>query len=219
MVEGTQFVGNELPMFHGINSGYGWSILAHQFWNSKEVDADSDSIDQQRTTSSPEIQEIKEVGRDAEIDSPTKPVTTTDQESTKKVLVKEKPDSYQEEQDRQGENGSIPHSVGTDLISIEKANTSGEWSTDKNGVEDDAVVKRKVEPPDLEVTDVDVRWRSSDRRRGSGAGDSRKIDGGFRRVCPIVSRPPPLMAAVFPWDRGKGPHGTIGESKAATTAG
>ncbi|MED6159682.1 hypothetical protein PIB30_044470, partial [Stylosanthes scabra] len=89
----------------------------------------------------------------------------------------------------------------------------------KNGVEDDAVVKRKVEPPDLEVTDVDARWRSSNRRRGSGVGDSRKIDGGFRRVCPVVSRPPPLMAAVFPWDRGKGPHGTSGEGRAATTAG
>ncbi|MED6211021.1 hypothetical protein PIB30_069657 [Stylosanthes scabra] len=184
-----------------------------------EVDADSKSIDQQRTTSSPEIQEIKEVERDAEIDSPTKSITKTDQESTIAVLVKEKPDSYQEEQDCHRENGGIPHSVGTDSISIEKANTSGDWSTDKNGVEDDAVLKRKVEPPDLEVTDVDAKWRSSDRRRGSGAGDSRKIDGGFRRLCPVVLRPPPLMAAVFTWDRGKGPHGTSGEGRAATTAG
>ncbi|MED6159681.1 hypothetical protein PIB30_044469 [Stylosanthes scabra] len=37
MAKGTQFVGNELPMFDGISSGYGWSILAHQFWNSKGV--------------------------------------------------------------------------------------------------------------------------------------------------------------------------------------
>ncbi|MED6197633.1 hypothetical protein PIB30_058427 [Stylosanthes scabra] len=79
--------------------------------------------------------------------------------------------SYQEEQDRHRENGGIPHSVGTDSISIEKANTSGEWSKDGNGIEVDAVVKRKVEPPDLEVTEVDARWRSSGRSKGNSVED------------------------------------------------
>ncbi|MED6163300.1 hypothetical protein PIB30_078499 [Stylosanthes scabra] len=100
---------------------------------------------------------------DSTSNSPTKSTTTTDmaitdQESVIAKLVKEKPDSYQEEQDdRHRENGGIPHSVGTDSISIEKANTSGDWSTDRNRAEGGAVVKRKVEPPDLEATDVDAR--------------------------------------------------------------
>ncbi|MED6188983.1 hypothetical protein PIB30_091162, partial [Stylosanthes scabra] len=39
-----------------------------------------------------------------------------------------------------------------------------------------------------------------------GAGDPRKSDRGFRRVCPIVAKPPPLT--VFPWDRDKGSAAT-----------
>ncbi|MED6171665.1 hypothetical protein PIB30_042832 [Stylosanthes scabra] len=159
-------------------------------------------------TSSLEIQEIKEVERGAEFDSPTKSKTTTDQaitdqESTIAILVNEKTDSYQEEQDdRHRENRGMPHIVGTNSISIEKANTSGDWSTDRNDAEDDAIVKWKVEPPNLEVTDVDARWRSLDRSRGSGAGVSRKSGGGFLRICSIVTRPTALLATVFPWDRG-----------------
>ncbi|MED6173311.1 hypothetical protein PIB30_058181 [Stylosanthes scabra] len=134
-------------------------------------------------TSSLEIQEIKEVERDAEFDSPTKSTTTIeqaniDQKSTVAILVNEKPDSYHEEQDdRHRENGGIPPSVGADSISIGKANTSGDWSTDRNGAKDDAVVKRMVEQSDLEVSDVDARWRSSDRSRA-------------------------LLPAIFPWDHG-----------------
>ncbi|MED6204853.1 hypothetical protein PIB30_012624 [Stylosanthes scabra] len=139
-------------------------------------------------TSSLEIEEIKGVERDAKFDSPIKSTTIidqaiTDQESTTDLLVKEKPYSYQEEQDRHRENGGIPHNVGTDSFSIEKANTSDDWSMNRNSVEDDAAVKRNVEQPDLEVTNVDARWRSSDLSRDSGTRDSRKSDRGFRYAC------------------------------------
>ncbi|MED6199965.1 hypothetical protein PIB30_080787 [Stylosanthes scabra] len=247
MAEGTQFVGNELPMFDGINSGYGCaftgrSLIWFHLWSLRNPNADLDTFDLAFLhQSQPDIRLIlpeiywKEV-EDWEIEwiemrarLLQQPEATKSKPSSKQEIratsteiqgkKKAQPDSYQEEQDHHRENGGISNSVGTDSISIEKANTSGDWSTDKNGAEDDAIMKRKVEPPDLEVTDVDARWRSSDRRRGNGAEDSRKIDGGFRRFCPIVSRSPPLMAAVFPWDRGKGPHGTSSEGRAATTVG
>ncbi|MED6224856.1 hypothetical protein PIB30_088190 [Stylosanthes scabra] len=37
MAEGTQSGEDELPVFDGIGSGYGWSILAQQFWNARGV--------------------------------------------------------------------------------------------------------------------------------------------------------------------------------------
>ncbi|MED6179994.1 hypothetical protein PIB30_006111 [Stylosanthes scabra] len=82
-----------------------------------------------------------------------------------------------------------------------KRDISGNWRKDRNDVEDVAVVKRKVEPPDLEATDVDASWISSDQSRGSGAIDSQKSGGGLLHIFPTMARPPALLASILPWDR------------------
>ena len=62
----------------------------------------------------------------------------------------------------------------------------GAQRTTNSGAEDGAVAKRKVE--------------DADQSRGNGVGDLRTSGGGLRRVCPIVAKPPPLIAAVLPWE-------------------
>ncbi|MED6180104.1 hypothetical protein PIB30_007263 [Stylosanthes scabra] len=46
---------------------------------------------------------------------------------------------------------------------------------------------------------------------------ARKNDGHLRRVSSLVAKAPPLLAAIFRWDRGGERQGTSGEGRAATT--
>ncbi|KAL1322302.1 hypothetical protein AAHE18_14G186300 [Arachis hypogaea] len=56
--------------------------------------------------------------------------------------------------------------------------------------------------PNLSTVSHDVASATGSRELGR-SGRDRKVRG-FRPVSPIVANPPPLLAAVFPWDRGGG---------------
>ncbi|QHO54973.1 uncharacterized protein DS421_3g61400 [Arachis hypogaea] len=78
--------------------------------------------------------------------------------------------------------------------------------TTGSGAEDGASVKGEQM---LETSWVDGVAAATSTR------DPRRCGGGFQRVSPILARPAPLLAAVFPWDR-KDATRTAGDS--STTA-
>ncbi|MED6136231.1 hypothetical protein PIB30_054160 [Stylosanthes scabra] len=95
-----------------------------------------------------------------------------------------------------------------------------------SGAEDGALETKRVEHLNQARTDLDIRTRSSDRSTGRGSDTENSVlttgrgepqatnchvmavlssggglrRGWIRRACPITAKPPPLLAAVLPWN-------------------
>ncbi|MED6118642.1 hypothetical protein PIB30_004692 [Stylosanthes scabra] len=57
---------------------------------------------------------------------------------------------------------------------------------------------------DLASTVVVTEWRAKHEHQREQRRDPEKSGRGFHRVVPLIGKPPPLLAAVFPWDHGRG---------------
>ncbi|MED6150236.1 hypothetical protein PIB30_070466 [Stylosanthes scabra] len=213
---------DELPTFDGIGSGYGWSISAWQFWNSRGT---------------PEAQRLAEVSRafsELKIRDPSTIVFKDEEPEEKEVDLLADLDAtvnHSENIEEQGRGAK-----GCAKRNEAEAGAAA-FGGDINDVARSGAVleKKRVEHLDQVGTDLDIRTRSSDRSidRGSdtennvlttGSGEPQAtnrhgvaaLSSGrdlrrdcFRHAFPIAAKPPPLMAAVLPWNRGT-------ESMAAT---
>ncbi|MED6152675.1 hypothetical protein PIB30_094345 [Stylosanthes scabra] len=161
MEEGTQSIEDELPVFNGIGGGYGWSISAWQFWNSKGT---------------PEAQRLAEVEGEAGALQNATDITyqdpnpnTAEQQLISRLNSKKNVSKFQsitkptvKRQDE--ENKAQLYELGSvdgDVADGFEPESAGEWS------------EPPLEPPDLdllvEITDAG-RLRSLDNECGQDVG-------------------------------------------------
>ncbi|MED6193911.1 hypothetical protein PIB30_023576 [Stylosanthes scabra] len=127
--------------------------------------------------------------------------------------------------DSGAENGAVAKGKVEDRVA-ESNNTSS--SLDDNEVDrlndNDGVASRvvnrtaRVETKSKMMVDVATSSgviKAADWNTSSGAGDPRRSGGSFRRVFPIMAKPPPLLAAAFPWNRDRSKLATSGGGGAA----